>query len=212
MGARRLLPLSGVVFVVFILISVVGLQGDTPENHASGAEVAAFYNGQDIRQALAAVLFAASIPFLVFFAVSVATAGRMADAQRVWEHVFIGGSVLTGATLAMLSAVHFALPDGATNHASPAALQALNLIDADGWVAFNSGLGVMMLGAAGCLLTRPRPWLGWIALALGVLLFIPFADFFALILTLLWILVVSVMQFRNTSEGHTATATEVPLL
>jgi hypothetical protein len=159
--------------------------------------VASFYDDEQWRQAIGAFVLAASIPFLVFFAVSLATA---ADVRRVWEYVLIGGSVLMGATLALLSAVWFALTDGATNDASPAALQALNLIDGNGWVAFNAAFGVMMLGAAGCLISRPRSyrWLGWIALVLGIALFIPFADFIALVLTLVWIIVVSVMLFRDT--------------
>lgn len=56
----------------------------------------------------------------------------------------------------------------------------------------------MMLGAAGSLLGTARGyrWLGWAALVLGIALFIPFADFFALLLTLIWIIVTSVMAFR----------------
>ena len=71
-------------------------------------------------------------------------------------------------------------------------------------VAFNAGFGVMMLGAAGCLLTRAGSyrWLGWIAVVLGIALFIPFADFIALILTLIWILVVSVLLFRHATAAQ----------
>ena len=61
----------------------------------------------------------------------------------------------------------------------------------------------MMLGAAGLLLTEtvlPR-WLGWLALVLGVALFIPFADFIALIIALLWIIVVSVMLYLGATPA-----------
>jgi hypothetical protein len=209
MDARRLLPLSGLVFVVLALVAVVGLGGDTPESNAPGTEVASFYDENQVQQAIGAFVFVASIPFLVFFAASIATAVRGAGARGVWEYVLVGGSVLTGATLAILSGVIFAKTDGATNDASPEALQALNLIDGNGWVAFNGGFGVMMLGAAGCLISRAGSyrWLGWIALVLGVALFIPFADFIALLLTLIWIVVVSIMLFRDTNR----TGTEVPV-
>jgi hypothetical protein len=55
-----------------------------------------------------------------------------------------------------------------------------------------------MLGAAGSLLGTGRAyrWLGWAALVLGIALFIPFADFFALLLTLVWIIVTSLMMFK----------------
>jgi hypothetical protein len=54
-----------------------------------------------------------------------------------------------------------------------------------------------MLGAAGLLLSAGiMRWLGWIALVLGVAAFIPFADFFALLATLAWIVAVSLLQVR----------------
>ena len=71
------------------------------------------------------------------------------------------------------------------------------------WLPVNSGLGVMMLGAAGSLLASRRlpRWLGWSALALGVGLFILFVDFVALILTLVWIIVLSVLLFRAEHDS-----------
>ena len=49
----------------------------------------------------------------------------------------------------------------------------------------------MMVGAAGALVSAAvHRWL-WIALVLGVAAFIPFADFFALLATLVWIVVTS---------------------
>jgi hypothetical protein len=105
--------------------------------------------------------------------------------------------------LLVAALVHFALADAADNEASADAVQALNAVDSNTWIAFNAGFGVMMLGAAGCMIPRVLAglpaWLGWTALVLGIALFIPFADFIALILTLLWIIVVSVMLFRVPS-------------
>jgi hypothetical protein len=202
MDVRRVLPLSGVVFVILAVLAVVVLGGDTPSNDASGAEVLSFYDAHTVRQAIAAFVFAVSVPFLVFFGVSLATAAwpEGADRRPVWQYVLIGGSGLAGAVLLVSAWVHFALADGGDNTLSPEALQALNVLDADSWVAFNSAFGVMLLGAAGCLIPRPgrHRWLAWAALVLGILLFIPFADFFALILTLVWMVVVSIMLFRGS--------------
>ena len=207
MDARRWLPLSGTVFVIVALVAVIGLAGDVPESTAPGAEVASFYDDEQMRQVIGAFLWVASIPFLVFFAVAVAAVGRSAEARTMWGYVVVGGSILLGAILALLGAVQFALTDGATNDVSPASLVALNLILGNGWVAFNGALGVMMFGAAGCLLSGLRyRWLGWAALVLGVALFIPFADFIGLILTLIWIVVASVLLFRAASSvGSEAT-------
>jgi hypothetical protein len=202
MDVRRVLPLSGVAFVVLALVAVIGLGGDTPENDASGAEVLSFYDDHTVRQAIAAFVLAASVPFLVFFGISLATALWSGSGGRppVWEYVLIGGSILAGGTFLVSALVHFALADAGDSGLSPDAIQGINSLDANTWIAFNGGLGVMMLGAAGCLLPRARAgipvWLGWTALVLGIALFIPFADFVALLLTLIWIIVVSVILFR----------------
>jgi hypothetical protein len=46
----------------------------------------------------------------------------------------------------------------------------------------------------------------WLALLVGVLLFIPFADFFALLVSLLWILAASVYLYtRGDAVATTAT-------
>ena len=156
MDGRRLLPLSGVVFVVLALVAVIGLGGDTPANDASGTEVLSYYDAHSVRQAAAAFLFAVSVPFLVFFGVSIASASwpEAADRRPVWQYVLIGGSGLAGAALLVAAWAHFALADAGDNKLSPDTLQALNVLDADSWVLFNSAFGVMLLGAAGCLIPR----------------------------------------------------------
>jgi len=85
---------------------------------------------------------------------------------------------------------------------SPTALEALNSLDANTWMAFNPAFGVMVLAAAGLLLSAGvMRWLGWSALVLGVAAFIPYADFFALFLTLAWIVVTSVVLARGKPEA-----------
>ena len=78
-------------------------------------------------------------------------------------------------------------------------LQALNILDADSWMVWNSALGVMMLGAGGSLIACSKAYrvMGWVALLAGVVLFIPFADFPALLVSAIWIIVASVMLFRR---------------
>ena len=202
MALNRLLPLSGIVFVVLALVAVVGFGGSTPGSDASGAEVRSFYDAHGVRQAIAAFVLAASVPFLLFFAarlVATVAPAEEGTTASIWRFVLIGGSILAGAALLVTALVHFALADGADHAVSAAALQALNVMDADSWIAFNAGFGVMMLGAAGSLLARAagHRWLGWASLVLGIALFIPFADFFALLLTLVWIIVTSLMLFRE---------------
>jgi hypothetical protein len=196
--AGRLLPLSGVAFVILTVLAIAGLGGDTPDSEASAAKVASFYNAHDSRQMATAFVVAAAVPFLVFFGVSLAVAlwPREAGGRPVWQLVLAGGSLLAAGAFLLAAFVTFALADGAGQLAATT-LQGLNVLDANTWIAFNSALGVMMLGAAGSLIPRASRVLGWTALVLGVALFIPFADFFALLLTGIWIIVTSVLLFRR---------------
>jgi hypothetical protein len=207
MSHQRLLPLSGVAFVALALLTIIAIGGGTPGTSDSAAEIARFYDENEVREFITPFAFAATVPLLILFAVGLARAiAARADASALWGQVAVAGAILVGATILMTAAIHFALLDAATRDEVPGeAVVALNFVDGSTWVAFNAGFGVMMLGAAGLLLSAGvlRP-LGWIALALGVAAFIPVADFIALLGTLIWIVVVSVLQARSPKATHAA--------
>ena len=175
--SMRLLPLSGIVFVGLVVLIVL-LNGSTPGSTASGEEVMSYYADNEARNIVGSFVLAAAVPFLVVFAVTLATALWPADAGRrpIWELVLIGGSLVTGAVMLVVAATHFALADSADEGFSAATLQGLNALDSDSWIAANAGFGIMMLGAAGSFLSRvgAHRRLGWAALVLGIALFIPY--------------------------------------
>jgi hypothetical protein len=206
---HRIVRLSGLAFVLVVVASLLA-GGSTPDSGASASELASFYDG-GWRQGISAMLLAATVPFLVLFAASIVSflaAARGADAG-LWGYLLVGGSVLAGAGIALAATVHFALADGG-DQIAPTALQALNSLDGNTWLAFNTGFGVMMIGAAGCLWRQTgfQLVLGRIALVLGVLLFLPFVDFLALLVTLLWIVVTSVVLYQ--ADRATSTSVAVP--
>lgn len=194
---HRIVPLSGLAFVLAVVASFL-VGGSSPDSGASASELASFYDG-GWQQGIAAMLLAATIPFLVLFAASIAASASPDHdgAPGVWSYALVGGSVLAAAGIAVAATVHFALADGG-DQIAPTALQALNSLDGNTWVAFNSGFGVMMIGAAGCLWRRSglQLVLGRVALVLGVLLFLPFVDFLAMLVTLLWSVVMSIVLYQ----------------
>jgi hypothetical protein len=206
---QRLLALSGIGFVALAVVAVVAIGGDTPATDASASALASFYDDNGVRQGVGAFVLAAAALFVVLFGVGLAT--RFAErghSPTVWGHVLIAGTILVAGATLVSAFAHFALANGADENISPVALQALNTLDGNTWMAFNPAFGVMMVGAAGTLLTAGvmRP-LAWIALVLGVAAFIPFADFFALLATLLWIVVAAVVLARSEPErGYVVTA------
>jgi hypothetical protein len=198
--AGKWLSLSGAAAVVLVVASFAGLGGDTPGSSDSAAKISAYYDSHEVREMIAAFVLAASAPLFVLFGVGLALRLWPADAQRrsLWQGVLAVGSAVAGAGFLIAALIHVALTMTANNSGvSGGALQALAGLDESSWVAFNGGLGVLMLGAGGTLLARKgSPVLAWIALVAGLALFVPFADFGALIVSGLWIITVSVKQFR----------------
>lgn len=202
-AGSKLLALSGSGFVVVVLVAVAVLGGDTPGSEDSAEKIRSFYVSHENRETVGAMVLAASSFLLVCFGVSLALAARRgtAGAWGIWQIVLAGGSLISGALWIVTGLAHFALTDAANSErVGGDALQALNVLDADMWVAFNAGLGVMMLGAAGSLIPSSSAFrmLGWIALVAGIALFIPYADFIALLVTGLWLISASIMLFRRT--------------
>jgi hypothetical protein len=206
MDVKRLLPGGGIVFVGLIVATLL-VGGNTPGDTASGAKLASYYDAHQTRVMLAAFLLAATAPFLIAFVASLAS--RWADGERlgVWQLMLVGGSILAAAGFGVTALLTVGLAD-APDKLSGNALQAVNVLNESTWMMFNPALGVMMLGAAGTLLSRSagRRWLGWVALFLGIALFIPFADFVALLATGAWIIVTSVLELRSGRQVELAPA------
>lgn len=202
---NRLLALSGFGFVILVIAAFGGLGEDTPGGGDTAATVKSFYAAHQNHQIAAAFVLAAAVPLLVFFSVGLSQTLWPADPARrpFWQIVLIGGGVLAGATFAIAALCHFALADIADKRSvSDGALQTLNELDSNTWLALDIGLGVLVLGAAGSLIPRAgaQRVLGWLALIAGIALFIPYADFPALVATGLWILAMSVVLLRGHRE------------
>ncbi len=200
-GAARLLSLSGAGAVVLVVASFAGLGGNTPGASDSAATISAYYDGHEVREMVAAFVLAASAPLFVIFGVTLALSLWQSEARRrpLWQSTLALGSAVAGVGFLIAALFHIALTQTANaSGVSTGALQSLAALDEHSWVAFNSGLGVMMLGAAGTLLaSRTHRVLGWIALVTGIALFVPFADFAGLIVSGLWIITTSVQLYRS---------------
>jgi len=204
---QKLFHLSGIAFVALIAISVFGVGGtDTPDTDASAEDIVSFYADHLTSQGIASFLLAAAAPFVVFFGVGLVTAlgARGAGERSAWSYVALAGTTLVAGSVLLTAFVHFALSNGVDSDISPTAAQALNVLDGNTWMVFNPSFGVMLLGAAGLLLSAGvLRWLGWAGLVLGIAAFIPFADFFALLLTFVWIIVAGIaLARRTTTPGH----------
>jgi hypothetical protein len=199
-------PLTGIAFVALLVLGLA-LGGSAPDPEAPAVEVASFYGDNEVRERLASFVFALCIPFLLVFASSLAAvrSPQEPNSRLVWRRVLLGGSVVASALIGVMVITHLSLADGAGGDIAPVALQALNLLDGHIVYAFVPAFGVMMLGAAGCLIGSEhiRGWLAWAALVLGIGLFVPFVGVLALLLSGVWIILMSIVVFRLDGTATT---------
>jgi MFS family permease len=199
---RPLALLSGVVFVVLVVLAFAVFGGDTPEVKASGAKVASYYSDHNDREQAAVFVLIIATLFAGIFVASLWAAFRWASASPTWSAVaLIGGIVAIGGFL-VAGGIHLALAEAADKHYSPDTLRVLNALDSDSYPAFGLGMALLMLGSGGALVTSAvfPTWLGWVGIVVGILGFTP-AGFFAFLLSGVWVIVLSIVCFRRLSQG-----------
>ncbi|MFJ4199375.1 hypothetical protein ACIP2Y_07015 [Streptomyces sviceus] len=202
----RVAPLTGVVAVALTVAAFL-LLGDTPGLGASGREVRSYYDDHRAQTGVSLYLLVIAAVLFVFFAAYLARAVRDLPPGGEWLHrVVLAGGVLIAAGFLVGAALTLALLDlSDKSSATPPALQTLNAVNEDFFIPFVAGMGLMLL-AAGLATVRagdsPLPrWLSWAALVLGVLVFVPWAGFFAFALAGVWVLIASVLLGRRARRG-----------
>lgn len=204
-GAPRLLSLSGVAAVGLVLVAMIGLDANSPGSEDPGSKIGAYYVAHEVREMIGSFVLAASAPLFVLFALTLAASLRQAAGPRrsIWQSMLALGGAAAAIGFLIAAMIHIALTQtaNADNGAADGALQSLAGLDESSWMAFNSGMGILMLGAAGSLLAaKAYPVPGWIALFLGIACFVPFVDFLALLVSGIWIIAMSIVIYRGQRE------------
>ncbi len=208
MNLPRFAPLSGIVFVLGMIVGFGVLGGDTPGTDDSAAKIVSYYNDHQGKEIAAIVVVAISIVFLALFAVALREylrgVGRDGD---FWPTVALVGGAVAVAGLFAAGGVHAALIEGADKHFAAGAMVALNALDSWNFIGFTIPLAIMLFGAAGATLKGGAPlpkWLGWIALILGILFFAGPIGFAAFMLTGIWIIIASIVMYQRSGAAATA--------
>jgi hypothetical protein len=206
MKLPRFAPLSGIAFVVLLVIGFIPVGGDTPDVDASAAEITSFYHDNQGKEIAAVILVAFAALFLAMFAVALRNYLREERAESdFWPTVALVGGAVTVAGLFIAGGTHIALIDGGDKRIDPAAMVAINAIDSDNFLGFTVPLGIMLFGVAGSVLkggaNLPK-WLAWVAIVLGVVFFTP-VGFIAFALTGIWIIIASILMFQRSAAAAT---------
>jgi len=181
-----------------------------PGADASGKEVIAFYSAQGGTQQLAGALLALAFVFFLFFAGSLRSYLRQTPDLEALSTIAVAGAAVETAGQTIGAGYVWTLAQGA-GHLESSAAQALNSLSNNA-VATNTA-GMIVFGiAAGLAILRSRrvpSWLGWLAIAMAVLVVTPVeaVSFLALVV---WMVVLSILIWRRGGQGRQEQGGDTP--
>lgn len=194
---ERLAPLSGVVFVVLLVVSFI-VSGSTPSPDDPPQQVTSFWQDNDSKEIIASILGALAAVFLVWFAGSIREGIARSEGGfgRLGTTAFGGFLIMAVGGLAF-SGFSFAAADTAGD--VPATVtQTLSVLNGDFFFMIGAGQLIALAALAAATLRHgflPR-WLGFVMIALAVLSFTP-VGFIAFLAFLVVALIVSVILYRG---------------
>jgi hypothetical protein len=196
-GLERFAPLTGVLFVALIVLAIV-IGGETPDNDDSQQAIVDFWKDNDTAQIWSNVIGAWATVFFLWFAATLRSALRRGEEGPArLSTLSFGGAVVAAVGLLSALSLNFAVADSVDD--VPASVtQTLTVLSNGFFFPIAAGYAVFFL-AVGVLSLRTRmlpAWLGWVAVVLGIVCLTP-VGFFALLLGLIWIVIVSVLLYRR---------------
>jgi hypothetical protein len=196
-------PLLGLLFVALVAAGFI-IGGDTPGTDGTVLEIKDKYD-DEARQIIAAFIVALGAVALLFFASHLRGALRIVEPVGRMPNVAFAGAIVAATGFLFAAGMHGGLAEAANEkEVSGQALQALNVLDNWSWMPFAFGTATMVL-ASGIAIVRgggqlPR-WLGWVAVALGILFGTP-VGFFSFLLSGVWVAVVSILLYTRWEALH----------
>src|SRR3984885_1273055 len=199
----RAASLTGIAFTVLVAIGAM-LQGSGPGDNANGQAVIAFYLKNGGRQRASDVFLAFAFVALVCFAGWLRVQFRRQTSHDGLTVTALAGAALLAAGQTIGAGLGWTLA-AVPGQLAPAAAQALNaaandmvLTSAAGWFIFSVTAGIAIIRGR----TLPA-WLGWVSVAIGIVVVTP-AEFVAFLLFAVWTVIVSVLTWRNSAVRESA--------
>lgn len=194
---KSLTPLTGVLFVVLVIVSFV-IGGEPPDAQEGRQAIVDHYVENKSTVIVGAVLGGFAVVALLFFFNHLRSVFRRAEpAGAELSTMVLAGAILMGAGFAFDGTLMFAMAEAADD-IDPVALQGLQALWDRDFIPMAAGMLTVLL-ASGLSIVRYRAmpvWLGWVAIVLGVGALTP-VGFFAFIGAALWILIVAALLFTR---------------
>lgn len=201
----RLAPLTGVLFAVLIIVAVFVSNSETPEPSAGAAKVFAYYSVHRSEIETSGILFAVAFLVLVLFAGALRSYLRRAARAEGLSAMVLAGAILMTAGALAGTGLEYGLARN-LRYFSPETAKTLNFISSELFLPILAG-GFIFGVCSGLAILRgaalPK-WLGWVAIAIGVVVLIPPASFPALLAFVIWSVVVSILMYVRDGGGGSA--------
>ena len=207
-GLERFAPLTGLLFVVFVIISTI-VVGETPSADDGAAKAVGYWADNKDEVIAGAIIAAFSTVFMLWFAGvwRAVLAASEGPGSRLASTAF-GGLLVAAIGWSALYTFGFIAAD--TSGDVPTQVTwTLSVLQADFFFPLAVGFAVFLL-ASGLALLRGAAfpnWPGWVALVLGLICVTP-GGFFGVLGGLAWILGISVMLFMRGAPTMPRAAAE----
>jgi len=202
-GWSRWAPLTGLVSAVLgVAGGAIEVITNPPGADASGKEVIAFYSAQGGTQQLAGALLALAFVFFLFFAGSLRSYLRQTPDLEALSTIAVAGAAVETAGQTIGAGYVWTLAQGA-GHLEPSAAQDVNAVSNNAVATNTAGMIVFGIAAGLAILQGGRlpRWLGWVAIAMAVLVVTPVeaVSFLALVV---WMVILSILIWMRRGQGR----------
>lgn len=203
----RWTPLTGVLFVVLVLIGGPVLEGSTPGAGASSSSVVSFYAAHQGRERAGAIVLAFAFVAFLCFGATLRSRFRGTPGQEGLSALLLAAATVVVVGQTVNEGVAYAMTE-APARLSASTAQTLNLLQND--LVITSAVGFLAFGmVAGVTILRGGElpnWLGICALVIAVMFVLPPIEFAGFFLLVVWIVTVSVMLVRSARRAAPAPA------
>jgi hypothetical protein len=196
MTLRRWLALCGAGAAALFAVGTA-LGGPSPQDDASAAKVVSYFRDHPTVTRVGSLLLAIAAVLVVLFAARLRELLQSGQpGGDVLSVAAFGGAVILAAGALLDAVVGFALVQAA-DHKFSAPAQTLNVFFNNDFFMITGGIAVLLLATGISTVRRPvlPRWLGWAAIAIGILSLAGPVGFAGAILSILWLLVVSILMF-----------------
>jgi hypothetical protein len=204
---RWLAPLTGVLFIVMVLIGFA-VGGEPPATDEGAEAVVDFYDDNQSSVVVGSLFQGLAVVVFLFFAGILRTALREGPGARgTLAAISFAGAIVFATGVAFDATINFALAEEAdTEGFDPVAMQALLGLWSNDWVPFAVGLLTFLIATGWAIIrTGILPvWLGWGAIVIAIFAPTPIG-FVTFIGAAVFVLIVSVMlAMRERAATPTA--------